>query len=66
MSDNWQQFDLLGGGLQSANLRLARLLKRREAADPPPETEDLRRAPSCAEQERLLAEIARRKGEKGK
>lgn len=32
MSDAWRRIDLEGGGLQSANLRLARLLKRRRVA----------------------------------
>lgn len=32
MSDTWQRGDLGGGGLQSANLRLARLLRRRHIA----------------------------------
>ena len=32
MSDGWKDMDLGGGGLQQANLRLARLLKRRGIA----------------------------------
>lgn len=32
MSRRWRTLDLEGGGLQSANLKLARLLKRRSAA----------------------------------
>jgi hypothetical protein len=32
MAPSWKQRDLGGGGLQSANVRLARLLKRRRAA----------------------------------
>jgi hypothetical protein len=32
MSEAWKQFDLEGGGLQSANLRLAALLRKRRTA----------------------------------
>ncbi len=32
MTDKWQKLDLGGGGLQAANLRLARLLRRRSVA----------------------------------
>ena len=32
MSENWKDFDFQGGGLQSANLRLAQVLKRRRIA----------------------------------
>ena len=32
MEPSWKQLDLAGGGLQSANLRLARVLKRRSVA----------------------------------
>lgn len=32
MSDGWKKLDLAGGGLQSANLRLAALLRRRGTA----------------------------------
>lgn len=32
MPENWKQLDLQGGGLQSANLKLAALLKRRSVA----------------------------------
>jgi hypothetical protein len=32
MSDTWRKIDLAGGGLQSANVRLARLLRKRGVA----------------------------------
>jgi len=32
MDPSWKEMDLAGGGLQSANIRLARLLKRRRVA----------------------------------
>jgi len=32
MNTKWREFDLDGGGLQAANLRLARMLRRRTVA----------------------------------
>ena len=32
MNTKWREFDLDGGGLQTANLRLARMLRRRSTA----------------------------------